>query len=212
MVWEASSAIFGGWSKIERKFGAKYLWIGVVLGSLFSDIGIITAHVSAYYNDNQDWSETLNPKMYISFRHSNSISDNSDTRKSLLNEEIRNYSNPEEEIPVIESISVSPNPSTKGDKVFLNISVAYKNLSGLKYSWSEVGNLVVSLNGADTRSPSFIAPHVRGITNVTFCVTVTNETGRTAYGNVTATIIPSNTGAKITSIGFIMNFSIIPLR
>src|SRR6476619_1735705 len=198
MVWEASSAIFGGWIKIKRKFGAKYLWIGVVLGSLFSDIGIMTAHVSAYYNDNQDWSETLNPKMYIC----NSISDNSDTRKSLLNEEILNYSNPEEEIPVIESISVSPNTSTKGDKVFLNITVAYKNLSGLKYSWSEVGNLVVSLNGADTRSPSFIAPHVRGITNVTFCVTVTNETGRTASGNVTATIIPPNTGAKITSIGF----------
>ena len=107
-------------------------------------------------------------------------------------------SNPEGGIPIIESITASPNPSTKGDKVILNIAVAYKNSSGLKYSWSEVGHLVVSLNGADTASPSFIAPHVRGETNVTFCVTVTNESGRTSSGNVTAIIKLSNAVAKIT--------------
>ena len=112
-------------------------------------------------------------------------------------------SNPEGGIPIIESITASPNPSTKGDKVILNIAVAYKNSSGLKYSWSEVGHLVVSLNGADTASPSFIAPHVRGETNVTFCVTVTNEIGRTSSGNITAKIQPSNSAPKITSIAFI---------
>ena len=92
------------------------------------------------------------------------------------------------------------NPSTKGDKVILNIAVAYKNLSELMYSWSEMGNLVVSLNGADTPTPSFIAPHVRTDTNVTFCVTVTNELGRTSSGNITATINASNEAAKIISI------------
>ena len=141
--------------------------------------------------------------MYDSSGNSNSISDNFDTRKSFLTKAILSHSNPEGEIPIIESITASPNPSTKGDKVILNIAVANKNSSGLKYSWSEVGNLVVSLNGADTPSPSFIAPHVRGETNVTFCVTVTNEIGRTSSGNITAKIQPSNTAAKITSIGFI---------
>jgi hypothetical protein len=172
------------------------LWIGIVLGSLFSNFDILSWHVSAYNNDYHDRIKTVNSKMYDTSGHSNSISDNFDTRKSVL-------TNAEEEIPVIESITVSPNPSTKGDKVILNIAVAYKNSSGLKYSWSEVGDLVVSLIGADTPSPSFIAPHVRGETNVTFCVTVTNETGRTNSGNITAIIKPSNTAAKITSIGFI---------
>ena len=134
--------------------------------------------------------------MYDSSGNSNSISDKFDTRKSLLTKAIFSDSNPEGEIPVIESITVSPNPSTKGDKVILNIAVTYKNSSGLKYSWSEVGELVVSLNGADTASPSFIAPHVRWETNVTFCVTVTNEIGRTSYGNITAKIQPSNTAGK----------------
>lgn len=141
--------------------------------------------------------------MYDSTLNSNSISDNFDTRKSLLTKATFSNSNPEVELPVIESITVNPNPSTKGDKVILHIAVAYKNSSNLNYSWSEVGHLVVSLNGADTSSPSFIAPQVRGETNVTFCVTVTNEIGRTSYGNITAIIKPSNTGAKITSIGFI---------
>jgi len=141
--------------------------------------------------------------MYDSSGNSNSISDNFDTRKSLLTKATFSNSNPEGGIPIIESITASPNPSTKGDKVILNVAVAYKNSSGLKYSWSEVGHLVVSLNGADTPSPSFIAPHVRGETSVTFCVTVTNEIGRTSYGNITAIIKPSNTEAKITSIGFI---------
>jgi hypothetical protein len=177
------------------------LWIGIVLGSLFSSFDILSWHVSAYNNDYHDLSKTVNSKMYDSSGHSNSISDNLDTRKSPLTNAI--LSNPEVEIPVVESITVSPNPSTKGDKVILNIAVSYKNSSGLKYSWSEVGDLVVSLNGADTPSPSFIAPHVRGETNVTFCVTVTNETGRTSSGNITAIIKPSNTAAKITSIGFI---------
>ena len=141
--------------------------------------------------------------MYDSSGNSNSISDNFDTRKSLLTKATFSDSNPEGGIPIIESITASPNPSTKGDKVILNIAVAYKNSSGLKYSWSEVGHLVVSLNGADTPSPSFIAPHVRGETNVTFCVTVTNEIGRTSYGNITAKIQPSNSAPKITSIGFL---------
>lgn len=141
--------------------------------------------------------------MYDSSENSNSISDNFDGRKSILTKAIFSHSNPEGEIPVIEAITVSPNPSTKGDKVIINIAVAYKNSSGLKYSWSEVGHLVVSLNGADTPSPSFIAPHVRGETSITFCVTVTNEIGRTSYGNISAIIKPSNTEAKITSIGFI---------
>lgn len=177
------------------------MWIGIVLGSLFSNFDILSGYVSAHDNDSHDRIKTVNSKMYDSSGHSNSISDNFDTRKSLLINAI--FSNPQEEIPVIESITVSPNPSTKGDKVILNIAVAYKNSSGLKYSWSEVGDLVVSLIGADTPSPSFIAPHVRGETNVTFCVTVTNETGRTNSGNITAIIKPSNTAAKITSIGFI---------
>lgn len=141
--------------------------------------------------------------MYDSSGNSNSISDNFDTRKSLLTKATFSNSNPEGEIPVIDSTTVSPNPSTKGDKVILNIAVAYKNSSGLKYSWSEVGKIVVSLNGADTPSPSFIAPHVRGETNVTFCVTVTNEIGRTSSGNITAIIHPSNTAPKITSIEFL---------
>jgi hypothetical protein len=180
----------------------KYLRVGVVLGSLFS-IPILSGHVSAYGNDYHDRIKSLNSKMYNSSGNSNSISDNLDTRKSLLIKASFSNTNPEEEIPVIKSISVSPNPSIKGDKVILNIAVAYKNSSALKYSWSEVGNLVVSLNGADTPSPSFIAPHVRGETNVTFCVTVTNESGRTSSGNITAIIKTSNAAVKITSIEFI---------
>jgi hypothetical protein len=179
------------------------LWVGILLGSLFSNFDILSWHVSAYNNDYHDRIKTLNSKMYDSSGHSNYISDNFDTRKSLLTKATFSNSNSEGELPVIESITVSPNPSTKGDKVILNIAVAYKNSSGLKYSWSEVGHLVVSLNGTDTASPTFIAPHVRGETNVTFCVTVTNEIGRTSYGNITAIIKPSNTEAKITSIGFI---------
>ena len=139
--------------------------------------------------------------MYDSPGNSKSITDNFDTRKSFLTKVT--FSNPEGETPIIESITASPNPSTRGDKVILNIAVASKNSSGLKYSWAEVADLVVSLNGADTPSPSFIAPHVSGETNVTFCVTVTNEIGRTSSGNITAIIKPSNTAAKITSIGFI---------
>jgi hypothetical protein len=170
---------------------------------LFSIFDVLSGYVSAYINDYYDLINTHNSIMYDSSGNSNSISDNFDTRKSLLTKAIFSDSNPEGEIPVIESITVSPNPSTKGDKVILNIAVTYKNSSGLKYSWSELGEIVVSLNGADTASPSFIAPHVRGETNVTFCVTVTNEIGRTSYGNITAKIQPSNTAAKITSIGFI---------
>jgi hypothetical protein len=203
MISEALSAIVGGRGKIKQELGTKYLWIGIVLGSLFSNFDILSGHVSAYDNDSHDRIKTLNSKMFDSSGNSNSISDNFDTRKSLLTKASFSNNNPEEEIPVIESITVSPNPSTKGDKVILNIAVAYKNSSGLKYSWSEVGNLVVSLNGADTPSPSFIAPHVRGETNVTLCVTVTNETGRTSSENITAIIKPSNTAAKITSIVFI---------
>ena len=181
----------------------KYLWGGVLLGSLFSNFGILSGHVSAYNNDYHDQIKTLNSKMYNSSGNSNSIIDNLDTRKSLLTKAAFSNRNPEEEIPVIKSITVSPNPSIQGDKVILNIAVAYKNSSALKYSWSEVGSLVVSLNGADTPSPSFIAPHVRGETNVTFCVTVTNESGRTSSGNVTAIIKLSNAVAKIISIEFI---------
>jgi len=179
------------------------LWVGILLGSLFSILDVLSGYVSAYINDYYDLIKTHNSIMYDSSGNSNSISDKFDTRKSLLTKSIFSDSNPEGEIPVIESITVSPNPSTKGDKVILNIAVTYKNSSGLKYSWSEVGELVVSLNGADTASPSFIAPHVRWETNVTFCVTVTNEIGRTSYGNITAKIQPSNTAAKITSIGFV---------
>ena len=177
--------------------------MGVVLGSLFANFDILSGHVSANNNDYHDPIKTLKLEMYDSSGNSNSMTDNFDPRKSLLTETTFTNRNPEEEIPDIESITVSPNPSTKGDKVILNIAVAYKNTSGLKYSWSEVGHLVVSLYGADTPSPSFIAPHVRGETNVTFCVTVTNEAGQTSSGNITAIIKPSNTADKITSIGFI---------
>jgi hypothetical protein len=69
--------------------------------------------------------------MYDSSGNRNSISDNFDTRKSLLTKATFSSSNPEGEIPIIESITASPNPSTKGDKVILNIAVAYKNSSGL---------------------------------------------------------------------------------
>jgi len=122
-----------------------------------------------------------------------------DARSSLLTKISCSDSNAEEG-PVITAITATPNPSTKGDKVILNIIVAYKNLSWLKYSWSEIGNLVVSLNGADTPTPSFLSPHVNGDTNVTFCVTVTNEVGQTSSGNITAIIKASNGAAKITSI------------
>lgn len=171
--------------------------MGIVLCSLFSDFDILTGHVSAYLN-NYASLKTPESKLYDSYGGSD-FTNNFDARTSLLTKIPCSDSNAEEE-PVITSITVTPNPSTKGDKVILNIIVAYKNLSGLKYSWSEIGNLVVSLNCADTPSPSFIAPHVRGDTNVTFCVTVTNEIGRTSSGNITAIIKASNGEAKITSI------------
>ncbi len=70
--------------------------------------------------------------MYDSSGNSNSISDNFDTRKSLLTKATFSNSNPEGGIPIIESITASPNPSTKGDKVILNIAVAIQKLVGLK--------------------------------------------------------------------------------
>lgn len=171
--------------------------MGIVLYSLFSHFDILTGHVSAYLN-NYARLKTADSKVYDSNLGSN-FTNIIDARTSLLTK-ISCSDNNAEEGPVITAITATPNPSTKGDKVILNIIVAYKNLSELKYSWSEIGNLVVSLNGADTPSPSFIAPHVRGDTNVTFCVTVTNELGRTSSGNITAIIKASNGAAKITSI------------
>ena len=196
MVWDELSAIFGEVVKMEKAI--RCLWMGMLLCFLFCDFDILTGHVVAYPNNYSRLIKIPSSNIYDSSADSN-VTNNLDAMTSVP---IRtSYSDTiAEKMPVISSITVSPNPSTKGDKVILNIAVAYKNLSELMYSWSEMGNLVVSLNGADTPTPSFIAPHVRADTNVTFCVTVTNELGQTSSGNTTATINASNEAAKITSI------------
>lgn len=130
-------------------------------------------------------------KMHYSSLGGNYTNNNFDTGKAQLTRVSFGHGDAGKE-PAITSITAAPNPSTKGDKVILNIMVADENSSSLTYLWSEFGNSVVSLNGADTTSPSFIAPHVKEDTNVTFCLTVTNEMGRTSYGNITATIQASN--------------------
>jgi len=50
----------------------------------------------------------------------------------------------------------------------------------------------VSLSGADTASASFVAPHLKRDTNVTFSVTVSDENGRASSMNITAIIKSSS--------------------
>lgn len=193
--WKELSAIIG--DGLELKKGIRCLSIGMVVCSLIWDCGILTEHVSAYINKNVS---LISPDSKSCGSCVDSNSTNIlDERTSLLTKISLGNNNAKEE-PAITSITVTPNPSTKGDKVILKIIVDYKNASSLKYSWTEIGNLVVSLNGADTSSPSFLAPHLTADTNVTFGVTVTNEIGRTGSGNITAIIKASNEAVKITSI------------
>jgi hypothetical protein len=95
--------------------------------------------------------------------------------------------------PTITAIGANPNPSSHGDKVDLYVQVSSKDNGNFTYSWSEYGPLVVSLSGADTASPSFVAPHLKRDTNVTFSVTVSDENGRASSMNITA-IIKSSSG------------------
>ena len=166
------------------------VWLGILLFSLICDFDILRGEASTYFNRSIIETGSSN---------SNFTNNNFDARnpQPTMVSSVHRYT---EKAPDIISITVTPNPSTKGDKVNFNIRVADKNSSGLTYFWSEIGNLVVSLNGADTPSPSFIAPHVKADTNVTFCVTVTNEIGRTSYDNITATIKASNKAAQTNSI------------
>ncbi len=176
----------------------RYFWMGILLFSLICDFDILCGQSSAYFN-NHLAIETARSKINNSSLEGNFTNNNFDARNPQLTMVSFGHGDAEK-APDITSITVAPNPSTKGDKVILNVMVADKNSTGLIYLWSEIGNLVVSLNGADTPRPSFMAPHVRGDKNVTFCVTVTNEIGRTSYGNITATIKASNEAAKINSI------------
>lgn len=178
--------------------GTRYFWIGILLFSLICDFDILCGQSSAYFNSHLAI-ETASSNINNSSLEGNFTNNNIDAWKPQLTM-VSSGHRDAEKTPVITSITVTPNPSTKGDKVILDVMVADKNPSGLTYLWSEIGNIVVSLNSADTPRPSFIAPHVRGDTNVTFCVTVTNEIGRTSYDNITATIKASNEAAKINSI------------
>lgn len=96
------------------------------------------------------------------------------------------------ESPVITVIGVNPNPSSHGDIVNLYVQVSSKDQDNFTYSWSEYGPLVVSLSGADTPSPIFIAPQLKKDTNVTFSVTVSDENGRASTMNITTTIKSSS--------------------
>ncbi len=174
--------------------------MGILLGTLICDFDILSENASAYFN-NHSAIESASLKMHYSSLGGNYTNNNFDTGKAQLSRVSFGHGDAGKG-PAITSITAAPNPSTKGDKVILNIMVADENSSSLTYLWSEFGNLVVSLNGADTTSPSFIAPHVKEDTNVTFCVTVTNEMGRTSYGNITATIQASNKAQRINSIVF----------
>ncbi len=176
----------------------RYLCMGILLLSLICNFDILCGDTSAYFNYHSAI-EGGNLKINDSSWGRNVTNNNFDAANPQLTRGFIGY-NDADKAPDITSITVTPNPSTKGDKVNFNIRVADKNSSGLTYFWSELGNLVVSLNGADTPSPSFIAPHVKADTNVTFCVTVTNELGRTSYDNITATIKASNKAAKTNSI------------
>jgi hypothetical protein len=90
--------------------------------------------------------------------------------------------------PTITAIGANPNPSSHGDTVNLYVQVSSKDKGNFTYSWSEYGPLVVSLSGADTASPSFVAPHLERDTNVTFSVTVSDGNGRASSMNITAII------------------------
>lgn len=95
--------------------------------------------------------------------------------------------------PTITAIGANPNPSSHGDTVNLYVQVSSKDKGNFTYSWSEYGPLVVSLSGADTASPSFIAPHLKRDTSVTFSVTVSDQNGRASSMNITA-VIKSSSG------------------
>lgn len=85
-------------------------------------------------------------------------------------------------------LTATPNPSVHGDIVVLKVHVSNEEVSSFRYLWSEHGPLIVPLSGADTASPSFIAPRLMVDTNITFSVTVTNEIGRASSMNITASI------------------------
>jgi hypothetical protein len=92
------------------------------------------------------------------------------------------------QIPIITSLTVTPNPSVHGDIVVLKVHVSNEEVSSFRYLWSEHGPLIVPLSGADRASPSFIAPRLMVDTNITFSVTVTDEIGRASSMNITASI------------------------
>jgi hypothetical protein len=92
------------------------------------------------------------------------------------------------QIPIITSLTVTPNPSVHGDILVLKVHVSNEEVNSFRYLWSEHAPLIVPLSGADTASPSFIAPRLMVDTNITFSVTVTNENGRASSMNITASI------------------------
>lgn len=59
----------------------------------------------------------------------------------------------------------------------------------LSYSWSQVSGPTVSLENADTDSPSFIVPDVSENTSMVFELTVSDEDGATATDTITVFVI-----------------------
>ena len=81
--------------------------------------------------------------------------------------------------------------TSSGRAVTINGSIGGNGASG---TWTQTGGPAVALAGADTASPSFIAPSVAASTALTFQLTGTGSTGNQAVDTTTVTVNPAALG------------------
>ena len=98
--------------------------------------------------------------------------------------------------------------AVSGDNVILN-SIASTDMDGSisSYSWEQTtGPLVVNLTGADTSSPTFVAPNVASDTKLEFALVVTDDAGNSSSPDSVSVTVKS---AQLPSTTPVQNYSLV---